>query len=149
MDMRTLIIVLLAGSLFLGFMPYLAKYASFIIELIGMKNVLESERKAIVAKSVVSGALYAVGFALVAFTAFRAWLPGLAATLIIGLAATAMAYVNFRFADRPDEFAPQPHQFRPAKSVGARAWRIVLIVLMIVTIAMLIDLPVMFLGGVR
>ena len=148
MDVRTLIVVLLAGALFLGFMPYLAKYASFIIELVGMKNVLESERKAIVARSVVSGALYAVGFALVAFTALRAWLPGLAATLIIGLAATAMAYANFRFPDRVDDFAPQP-QVRPAKSVGARAWRIVLIVLMIVTIAALIDLPVMFLGGVR
>ena len=148
MDMRTLIIVLLAGMLFLGFMPYLAKYASFIIELIGMKDVLESERKAIVAISVVSGALYAVGFALVAFTALRAWLPGLAATLAICLAATATAYANFRFADRSDEFAPQP-QFRPAKSVGARAWRVVLILLMIVTIAMLIELPVMFLGGVR
>ena len=148
MDTRTLIIVLLAGALFFGMMPYLAKYASFTIELIGMKNVLESERKAIVAKSVVSGALYAVGFALVAFITLGSWLLGLAATLAIGLAATAMAYVNFRFADRRDEFDPQP-QVRPAKSVGARAWRIVLILLMIVTIAALIDLPVMFLGGVK
>lgn len=145
MDMRTLMAMSLAGVFYLGVMPYLAKRDALIIELLGMKNVLEIERKAIVARAVVNGALYMAGFALFALVAFGTWIPGLVAALGIGLAATATTYANLRFADSPEDSA---NQVRRKKSVGARIWRVVLIISMIVTIAGLIDFAAMFLGGV-
>ena len=148
MDMRTLIAMALAGVFYLAIMPYLAKRDVSIIELVGMKNVLEIERKALVARAVVSGALYAVGLALFTLVAFGMWIPGLLAALGVGLAATAIAYANFRFAEPEDGnesgFAPQ---VRRKKSVGARIWRVVLIISMVVAIAGLIDLVAMLASG--